>query len=134
MLSAICATIVLEVSLITSISTKESEFRLAAKISSPSFLNTGTDSPVIALSSKYELPFTIFPSRGTFIPRLIPMVSPILNSFDEIFLYPLLVFNNASSGASSSSSLIAFLDLSVVISSNLSAIAYNNRAVAPSWP
>ncbi|MFX1438295.1 MAG: hypothetical protein ACFFAA_14055 [Promethearchaeota archaeon] len=29
---------------------------------------------------------------------------------------------------------MAFLDLSVVISSNLSAMAYNNKAVAPSCP
>ncbi|GAG91190.1 unnamed protein product, partial [marine sediment metagenome] len=35
---------------------KLSEFKLAANTSSPSFLKTGTDSPVIALSSKYELP------------------------------------------------------------------------------
>ena len=49
-------------------------------ISSPSITSTGTLSPVRALVSRLELPFTTTPSSGTFSPGLTRMISPISTS------------------------------------------------------
>ena len=52
-------------------------------IVSPSFKSRGILSPVRAMVFKAELPSTTIPSRGTFSPGRITIVSPILTSSGE---------------------------------------------------
>ena len=49
-------------------------------ISSPAAMSLGTDSPVRALVSRVDSPETTFPSRGTFSPGRISMMSPTATS------------------------------------------------------
>jgi hypothetical protein len=72
-------------------------FIVAPITKSPGFFCTGTDSPVIILSSMNEFPSVTFPSVGIFSPGRITSVSPTIIlemsiSFSMPFLITLAVF------------------------------------------
>ena len=72
-------------------------FILPDKILSPTFTDIGSDSPVRALVSNMEEPFTMVPSSGTLSPSLTTIISPTFyfgcwNYYYFIFFFLDLMF------------------------------------------
>ena len=70
------SSVVSPVALVTSISSEPSPLIVPAKTSSPGFLSTGTDSPVIGAWLTADSPVSTTPSRGILMPDRVATVSP----------------------------------------------------------
>jgi len=81
------------------------------KISSPSSISLGRDSPVSAAVLSDDFPSLTMPSSGTFSPGLTSIRSPGFTLAGSTSLIPSAVFKLATSGFMSMSWVIDFLDL-----------------------
>ena len=82
----------------------------------------GMDSPVNADVSIKASPFITLPSKGTFSPGFITIISPIFTSFGYFFIILSSCFTFANSGFIFIKLSIDFFDLSSAYSSNISPI------------
>ena len=103
-------------SFVTSTSREESKFTNPEVISSPTSREIGANSPEIFDVSTFDTPFIIFPSKGTFSPGLIIILSPT-----ETFIGSTLIispsFNKlAKSGFNFKASSIDFFEESTALS------------------
>ena len=115
-------------------STVRTEVRLTVPDtrSSPGPMSLGTDSPVRALVSKDEFPDTTFPSRGTFSPGRISMVSPTETSSGSTVSFLPSLMTCANSGWMSMRSEMDFLVFPTASFSNHSPTWKNSMTAAAS--
>ena len=105
---------------------------LPDKMLSPIFTDIGSDSPVRALVSSMEEPFTMVPSSGTLSPSLITIISPTFISVVGTTVILFFSFRFDVSSLMSISSATELRLLFTAILSNTFPKSYKNSTINPS--
>ena len=106
---------------------------LPDRILSPTFTDIGSDSPVRALVSNIEEPFTMVPSSGTLSPSLTTIISP---TFISVVGTTIILFFSFRFDVSSLISISSATELRLLFTAMLSNTfpkSYKNRTINPSW-